>query len=34
MKTCNYYKKYKALRAPKCGCEGCQTKWNKKKLTT
>jgi len=32
MKTkCGYADKYKAIRAPKCGCKACQDKWDAKK---
>lgn len=27
-KSCSYANKYKAIRAPKCGCKTCKKKWN------
>lgn len=28
--ACSYAKKYKAIRAPKCGCDTCADKWKKR----
>lgn len=29
-KKCSYADKYKATRAPTCGCDTCKAKWMKK----
>lgn len=30
MDKCNYADKYKARRAPTCGCAACEVKWSKR----
>lgn len=30
MKKCTYWKKYKAIYPPKCGCDYCAALWKKK----
>lgn len=30
MTKCRYANKYKAIKAPKCGCDYCILKWEKK----
>jgi hypothetical protein len=30
MEKCKYFKDYQAIYPPRCGCQACNDKWNKK----